>query len=102
MRVAQRKVGSCFRLNLNETPFERATANSVGLESVTGVSDMANPSATTPVPLEHPLGMMEKQSRRIAELARFLPFAEQEKEMERMARELKVAIAAFRVLLESQ
>ena len=66
-----------------------------------GVDAVANSSATIPMTAYY-LSMMEKQSTRIAELARFLPFAEQEKEMERMARELKVAIAAFRVLLESQ
>lgn len=66
-----------------------------------GVDTVANPSATIPM-TEYYLRMMEKQSRRLAELARFLPFAEQEKEMERMARELEVAIAAFRVVLESQ
>jgi hypothetical protein len=66
-----------------------------------GVDTVAHSSATIPM-TEYYLRMMEKQSRRIAELARFLPFAEQEKEMERMARELKVAIAVFRVVLGSQ
>jgi len=66
-----------------------------------GVDTVATSSATIPM-TEYYLRMMDKQSRRIAELARFLPFAEQEKEMERMARELKVAIAAFRVALDSQ
>lgn len=66
-----------------------------------GVDTMANPSAAIAMP-EYYLGMMEKQSRRIAELARFLPFAEQEKEMERMARELRGAVTLFRLLLESQ
>lgn len=63
---------------------------------------MTNPSAAIPLPMEYHLGMMEKQSRRIAELARFMPFAEQEQEMERFARELKAAVALFRFWLQSQ
>ena len=58
---------------------------------------MANPSAVIQLPMEYHLSLMEKQSKRIAELARFMPFAEQEQEMERLARELKHAAALFRV-----
>jgi hypothetical protein len=41
--------------------------------------------------LEYHLGLVEKQSKRIEELARFLPFADQQKEMEGMAADLNVA-----------
>jgi len=63
---------------------------------------MASPSATIPNHIEYYLGLIEKQSRRIAQLARFLPFAEQEQEMELMARELKMAVAHFRTFLPEQ
>jgi hypothetical protein len=60
---------------------------------------MAVPSVTIPNHQEYYLGLIEKQSRRLAQLARFLPFAEQEQEMECMVRELKMAVAHFRNLL---
>jgi len=62
-------------------------------------NDMAVPSVAVPHPAEYYLGLVEKQSKRIAQLARFLPFAEQEHEMELMARELKMAVAHFRLLI---
>jgi methylphosphotriester-DNA--protein-cysteine methyltransferase len=52
---------------------------------------MKNPSN-----LEYHLGLMEKQSKRIAELARFLPFADQQQEMERVATDLEVTASYFR------
>jgi len=59
---------------------------------------MASPSAAIPA-LEYYLGLIEKQSKRIAQLARFLPFREQEQEMELMARELRAAVVHFRTFL---
>lgn len=63
---------------------------------------MANPTAAFPIPMEYYLSAMEKQSKRIAELARFMPFAEQEHEMERLSRELRQLAALFRGLFQSQ
>lgn len=63
---------------------------------------MANPSAAFPIPTEYYLSAMVKQSKRIAELARFMPFAEQEREMERFARELNQIAALFRGLFQRQ
>jgi ABC-type tungstate transport system substrate-binding protein len=63
---------------------------------------MANPAAAIPIPMAYYLSALEKQSKRIAELARFMPFAEQEQEMERLARELKQVAALFRDLFQSQ
>ena len=60
---------------------------------------MAVPSVGIPDHMEYFLGLIEKQSRRISELARFLPFAEQEQEMETMAKELKMAVAHCRQFL---
>lgn len=59
---------------------------------------MASPSAAIPG-MEYYLGFIEKQSKRIRQLARFLPFREQEQEMELMARELGAAVVHFRTFL---
>ena len=60
---------------------------------------MVVPSIAIPNHIEYFLGLIEKQSRRLSELARFLPFAEQEREMETIAKELKMAVAHFRNFL---
>ena len=62
---------------------------------------MENPYSAMPIDLERHLGLMEKQSKRIAELARFLPFADQQEEMNRLARDLKVAAGYFRYWFRS-
>jgi len=46
--------------------------------------------------------LTEKQSKRIAELARFLPFADQKEEMQRLARDLKRAIFYLKFWFELQ
>lgn len=40
--------------------------------------------------LEFHLGLMEKQIKRIAEFARFLPFADQQEEMNRLVKQLNL------------
>jgi hypothetical protein len=44
-------------------------------------ADMTIPSSAVALNLEFHLGLMEKQIKRLAELARFLPFANQQEEM---------------------
>jgi hypothetical protein len=57
---------------------------------------MKSPSTAIPINLEYHLGLIEKQSKRIYELARFLPFADQQQEMERVATDLMVAASVLR------
>jgi hypothetical protein len=57
---------------------------------------MKSASEAIPINLEYHLGLIEKQSKRIAELARFLPFADQQWEMERVADYLEVAASYLR------
>jgi hypothetical protein len=45
---------------------------------------MGNPSSPMLLGLEYHLGLVGKQSKRIEELACFLPFAEQQKEMAKL------------------
>jgi len=56
---------------------------------------MAVPSVAIPNHIAYHLGLI----RRISELARFIPFAEQEQEMETMARELRMAVVHLRNFL---
>lgn len=57
---------------------------------------MTNPSPVLPPDLEYQLGLMEKQIKRIAELGRFLPFADQQEEMNRLSANLNVAAGYLR------
>jgi hypothetical protein len=57
---------------------------------------MTNPSSVLPLDLECQLGLMEKQLKRIAELCRFLPFADQQEEMNRLVANLNVAARYLR------
>ncbi len=57
---------------------------------------MTNPSSVLPPDLEYQLGLMEKQIKRIAELGRFLPFADQQEEMNRLSANLNVAAGYLR------
>ena len=50
---------------------------------------MNNPSSALVRNLEYNLGLMDKQIKRVAELARFLPFADQQEEMNRLAKQLR-------------
>ena len=61
---------------------------------------MKSASEAIPIELELHLGLIEKQSKRIAELARFLPFADQQQEMERVAKYLECAASYIRSLLK--
>jgi hypothetical protein len=62
---------------------------------------MKSASEAIPITLEFHLGLIEKQSKRIAELARFLPFADQQQEMERVANYLEAAASDIRSLLKA-
>ena len=62
---------------------------------------MTNPSSAVPTDLEYHLGLIEKQSKRMAELARFLPFRDQQQEMDRLAKDLNVAARYFRHWFQS-
>jgi hypothetical protein len=55
---------------------------------------MATSSSAMPLALHHRLGLMEKQVKRLVELARFLPFADQEDEMKRLANDVCVTASA--------
>lgn len=57
---------------------------------------MTNPSLDLPLDLKCQLGLMEKQIKRIAELGRFLPFADQQEEMNRLVANLNVAARYLR------
>jgi len=47
--------------------------------------------------LEFQLGMMEKQIKRIAEFAKFLPFADQQEEMNRLVKQLNLEVNCLKV-----
>jgi hypothetical protein len=49
---------------------------------------MTIPSSAVARNLEFHLGFMEKQIKRVAELARFLPFANQQEEMNKIVKQL--------------
>ena len=51
--------------------------------------------------LEFQLGLMEKQIKRIAEFARFLPFADQQDEMDRIVRRLSSEAASFKFFVHA-
>ncbi len=57
---------------------------------------MTNHSSVLPLDLECQLGLMEKQIKRIAELGRFLPFADQQEEMNKLAANLNGAAGYLR------
>src|ERR1022692_3163672 len=59
-----------------------------------GIGDMKNPSSALARNLEYNLGLMDKQIKRVAELARFLPFADQQEEMNRLAKPLRAKLHA--------
>lgn len=62
-----------------------------------GIGDMKNPSSALVRNLEYNLGLMDKQIKRVAELARFLPFADQqEEEMNRLAKQLRAEAASLK------
>lgn len=54
------------------------------------------PPSSLPRDLEYHLGLMEKQIKRLAELARFLPFADQREEMNNLVSKLKGEAAHLR------
>jgi hypothetical protein len=60
-----------------------------------GIGDMKNPSSALDRNLEYNLGLMDKQIR-VAELARFLPFADQQEEMYRLAKQLRAEVACLK------
>jgi hypothetical protein len=47
--------------------------------------------------LEFQLGLMEKQIKRVAELARFLPFKDQQEEMNRLVKQLNLEVNCLKV-----
>jgi hypothetical protein len=49
--------------------------------------------------LEFQLGLMEKQIKRVAELAKFLPFADQQEEMNRLAKRLSNEAACLKFFM---
>lgn len=57
---------------------------------------MTNPSSALARNLEYNLGLMDKQIKRVAELARFLPFADQQEEMTRLAKRLRAESACLK------
>ncbi len=57
---------------------------------------MTNHSSVLPFDLEYQLGLMEKQIKRIAEFGRFLPFADQREELNRLAVNLNVTARYLR------
>jgi hypothetical protein len=61
-----------------------------------GIGDMKNPSSVLVRNLEYNLGLMDKQIKRVAELARFLPFADQQEEMNRLAKQLRAEAACLK------
>jgi hypothetical protein len=54
-------------------------------------------SSTLTRNLEFQLGLMEKQIKRIAELAKFLPFADQQEEMNRLVEQLTLEVNCLKV-----
>ena len=52
------------------------------------IDDMKIPSSAVARNLEFHLELMEKQIKRVAELARFLPFSDQQEEMNKIAKPL--------------
>jgi len=61
-----------------------------------GIGDVKNPSSALVRNLEYNLGLMDKQIKRVAELARFLPFADQQEEMNRLAKQLRAEAACLK------
>ena len=57
---------------------------------------MKNPSSALVRNLEYNLGLMDKQIKRVAELARFLPFADQQEEMNRLVKQLRAEAACLK------
>jgi hypothetical protein len=57
---------------------------------------MNNPSSALVRNLEYNLGLMDKQIKRVAVLARFLPFADQQEEMNRLAKQLRAEAACLK------
>ena len=63
-----------------------------------GIDDMEISSSTLARNLEFQLGLMEKQIKRVGELARFLPFADQQEEMNRLVKQLSIEAACLKFL----
>jgi hypothetical protein len=61
------------------------------------IGDMKNPSSALARNLEYNLGLMDKQIKRVAELAGFLPFADQQEEMNRLTKQLRAEAACLKV-----
>jgi hypothetical protein len=61
-----------------------------------GIGDTKNPSSALARNLEYNLGLMDKQIKRVAELARSLPFADQQEEMNRLAKQLRAEAACLK------
>jgi hypothetical protein len=57
---------------------------------------MTNPSSVLPRDLEYELGLMEKQIKRVTELGRSLPFADQQEEMNGIVSHLNVTARYLR------
>jgi len=55
--------------------------------------------SSLPRDVEYHLGLMEKQIKRLSELARYLPFADQQEEMNKLVAKLKVETAYLRLRL---
>ena len=61
-----------------------------------GIGDIKNPSSALVRNSEYLLGLMEKQIKRVAELARFLPFSDQQEEMNRLVKQLSTEAACLK------
>ncbi len=64
-----------------------------------GIDDMKIPSSAVARNLEFHLGLMQKQIKRVAELARFLPFADQQDEMNKIVKQLGNEAACLKSIL---
>jgi hypothetical protein len=60
---------------------------------------MKIPTSAVARNLEYNLGLMEKQIRRVAELARFPPFADQQEEMNKIVKQLGNETACLKSIL---
>jgi hypothetical protein len=65
-----------------------------------GIGDVKNPSSALVRNLEYNLGLMDKQIKRVAELARFLPFADQQEEMNMLVKRLSIEAASLRLFVQ--
>ena len=57
-------------------------------------------NSVLPPDLQHFLGLMEKQIKRVVDLARFLPFADQQEELNMLVKRLTIEAACLRFFVQ--